>query len=83
MDNESIFAERLHLCRWKKHMTVAELAREAHTMLEAIRCFEHGQRQPKLNTLARLAQALDVSIDYLAGLTDDVNGGSHGNQSER
>lgn len=73
MDQESIFAERLHMCRWKSKMTITELAQEAHTTASAIRDYEHGQRQPKLATLVLLAKALGVSIDYLAGLTDDAS----------
>lgn len=40
----------------------------AHTVISQ---FETGARSPGLHSLLRLATALDVSLDYLTGRTDN------------
>ena len=40
----------------------------AHTVISQ---FETGARAPGIHSLLRLATALDVSLDYLTGRTDD------------
>ena len=35
--------------------------------------YENGETEPDGDTVARISQALEVSADYLLGLTDDPN----------
>ena len=56
-----------------RKLTQAELGERAGLPTSAISHFERteGGRKPSFENLRRLAKALDVSIDYLVGRTDD------------
>lgn len=62
-----IFSKRLKIIREEKKVTQAELAKKADLQTAAISHFETGQRKPSFENLKRLADALNVSIDYLLG----------------
>ena len=59
------FAERLKLLRKEKKLSQTKLARSVGIHYNHLGRYEHGKSNPSFNTLARLAQALDVSVDYL------------------
>lgn len=62
------FAKRLKNIREdEKKLSQAELAEKAGLQTAAISHFETGQRKPSFENLKRLANALNVSIDYLVG----------------
>jgi transcriptional regulator with XRE-family HTH domain len=42
--------------------------------VSAVSHFETGGRKPSFDNLRRLAQALDVTTDYLIGRVDEVGG---------
>lgn len=48
--------------------TVFELARAAHVSEEAMRKYRSGDRLPTAPVLLRLAEALNVPVDWLLGL---------------
>jgi len=48
-------------------ITQAELARRSHLTPSAISQIENGSRFPTLPTLYKIADALNVSLDYLIG----------------
>ncbi len=48
-------------------LTQADLARRAGMQAASISHFEPGQRLPSLDSLVRLADALEVSVDMLLG----------------
>lgn len=62
------------ICRYRKNkgLTQAQLAKKANMSLMSIRRYESDVRQPKLTTLQKLADALDVSIGKLAGIEQDT-----------
>jgi transcriptional regulator with XRE-family HTH domain len=62
-----VFAKRLSSIRRLRGLTQARLGREAHLKQTAISLFETARRAPSLHNLVRLADALDVSSDYLIG----------------
>lgn len=67
----SIFSERLRAAREKQGWTIQELADYAHVSYAAIYRTEQGvHAAPRVDIAARLALALGVSLDYLAGLQD-------------
>lgn len=67
-----IFRERLKIARDKlRKWSQAELAAKAGMPSTSIAHFEAGARKPSFDTLRKLANALDVTTDYLLGRTDD------------
>ena len=67
------FPERLREIRLEKGLDQADLAEKISVTRGAIGQFEQGLNLPSADTLSRLAQALDVSLDWLAGLSDRQN----------
>lgn len=69
--NNQTFGNRLRTARKAKCMTQSELADKCHCMDVQIRKYESGQNDPSLSKLIQLARALDVSLDWICGLTDN------------
>lgn len=65
------FAERLKELRVSKNLTMEQLGKDIGSTRATISNFENEQRKPSLDMLIKLANYFDVSIDYLAGRTDD------------
>lgn len=74
MTSQEIFARRLENTRKMRNLQQAELAKKAGLQPSAISHFETGTRKPSFDNLRRLAQALDVTVDYLMGRTDEPGG---------
>ena len=53
---------RIKEVRTKKHISQAELASMLDTSQSALAAYENGRKTPKLETLSRIAAALDVSV---------------------
>ena len=51
-------------------MTTVELARRVGVSPEMITQYCTTKKLPRLDTFARLCRALDVSADYMLGLSD-------------
>ncbi len=66
------FGKRLKIARTARHLSQQELADLMGKSLNTASLYERGLRQPSLETLSLLADALDVSVDYLLGRTDDM-----------
>src|SRR5262249_5961645 len=67
-----VFPERLRAAREKRGLSQGDLATRAGLQASAISHFETGTRKPSFDNLRRLADALDVTTDYLLGrVTDD------------
>lgn len=67
-----LFAERLRICREQRGFTQADLATASRLQPSAISHFEAQTRRPSFENLRRLANALEVSTDYLLGRTDKI-----------
>ena len=66
------FTARLRSARVKRNLSQDELARRASLQASAISHFETGSRKPSFDNLRRLADALDVTTDYLLGRVDEM-----------
>ena len=67
-----IFQERLRTAREKlREWSQSQLADRAGMPPSSIAHFETGSRKPSFDTLRRLANALEVTTDYLLGRVDD------------
>lgn len=66
-----IFKDRLKAARELRKMKQSEVAERAKLPPSSIAHFEAGARKPSFDTLRRLANALEVTTDYLLGRVDD------------
>lgn len=62
--------DRLRAAREKLGLTQHELAKACGLSINQINRYETGTTEPSASALAAVANKLDVSIDYLLGLTD-------------
>jgi transcriptional regulator with XRE-family HTH domain len=69
-----VFPERLRSAREKRGLNQGDLAKRAGLQASAISHFETGTRKPSFDNLRRLADALDVTTDYLLGRVRDLDG---------
>jgi transcriptional regulator with XRE-family HTH domain len=65
--SSKIFGRNLKKTREIRGLTQAELGHRAGMAGAAVSHFETGQRAPSLDSLVKLADALDVSTDQLLG----------------
>ncbi len=66
-------AERIKSCRKLKGLTQVKLAEILYISPMTIRRWEWGERTPNAELIPKLAEVLDVSVDYLTGLNDEKN----------
>ena len=69
------FPELLRQCRKQKHMSQAELASLLGVTQQAVGKWESGKSSPDPATVAKLAEILDTTADYLLGLFDPASEG--------
>lgn len=63
--------QRLQDCREDKDLKQIEVAKILNTTQKQYSRWETGQYQIPLEVIIKLAKYYDVSLDYLAGLTND------------
>jgi len=71
-DVSDTFANRLLWSRLRRDYTQVDLAKQAEIDQAQISNYEAGRREPNIENLRRIAQALDITADYLLGLTDET-----------
>ena len=65
-----MFNKRLRKMRMKRNLTQQNMADAINVALRSYQCYETGTRTPSYDLLVRVADPLDVSIDYLLGRDD-------------
>ena len=70
----NIFPARLRAARELRELNQEQLAHRASLKASAISHFETGNRKPSFDNLKKLANALNVTTDYLVGRVDDPAG---------
>jgi len=63
--------ERLRLLREEKGLTQDNIALHLNTGRNTISRYENGEREPDYDTVKKLADYFDTTVDYLLGRTDD------------
>jgi transcriptional regulator with XRE-family HTH domain len=66
-----IFRERLKKAREIRELSQNDLADKAGMPASSIAHFEGGSRKPSFDSLRRIANALEVTTDYLLGRVED------------
>lgn len=62
-------ADNMMLLRKKKELSQAELGKMIGTSGDVIGRYERGDISPSIDAVAKIADALEVSVDYLIGKT--------------
>lgn len=62
-----VFASKLREVRIRRALTQQSVAEAINVSLRAYQFYEQGTREPSLDALIRLADFLNVSVDYLLG----------------
>jgi len=65
-----LFGERLLSTRKKKKISQDELAKQIGVHAPVIGRYERDEVKPSIETAFKIAEALEVSLDYLTGLSD-------------
>ena len=71
MTRKEIMAQRIRKCRTDRGLTQREAAIYCDITERAFQNYELMNREPTVEILVRIAEVFQVSLDYLAGLTDD------------
>lgn len=70
---ENTFAGRLKGLRKKKGLSQAELAQLMGVHFAQVSRYERGETKPNSEAIAKLANALDTTVDFLvSGTSDDI-----------
>lgn len=65
-----VFSQRIKELRIERNLGQVALADKIGVSKGIISMWETGQREPSMSSLIALAQFFNVTIDYIAGLTD-------------
>ena len=69
--NSDVFQQRLKSTRLSKGYTLEQLGKIVGLSRGSLSALETGKRSVSLDTIILIAKALETSIDYLIGLSDD------------
>lgn len=70
IDTTDSLGNKLRSLRKERKYTLEKMAHDFGTSSVSISRYESGLREPKKDTIIKLAKYFGVSIDYLYGLTD-------------
>lgn len=70
-EKTKIFSQRLRKARELRKMSQADISERTGLQPSAISHFETGRRMPSFDNLKRLADALNVTTDYLLGRAEE------------
>ena len=65
------FSERLKELRKQAHLTQVELASKLGIVQSSYADWERGKKKPTQENLVKIAQILNVSVDYLVGNSEE------------
>ena len=68
-----MFTKRLNQVRKERRYTAQQMADKLSVTLGTYRHYENGHSSPNLNTLIKIADILDVSLDYLLGRDEFIS----------
>ena len=65
------FAERLKTLRKQVKLTQTQIAEKLNISQQAYASWEHGAKKPTQENLVKIAQILNVTVDYLVGNSEE------------
>ena len=65
------FAERLKILRKQEKLTQVQIAEKLEISQQAYAAWERGVKKPTQENLVKIAQVLNVSVDYLVGNSEE------------
>lgn len=68
-----MFGKKLNSLRKELHLRQEDMAKHLGIARTTYAMYEQGNREPDYNTLQKLADFFNVSVDYLLGRTDKKN----------
>jgi len=68
----SIFSDRLKIARKAKNITQKAMAERLGIQETSYQLYEYGKREPNHANTVKIADILDVSLDYLLGRSDSL-----------
>lgn len=71
---------RIRQLRSENHISQKTLAKELYVSQQTVAKWEAGASTPNPETLSKIADYFDVSVDYLLGKTDIKKAPAHGEQ---
>lgn len=66
-----LFSERLKEIRQNRKLTKKELSEKLSVEYKVISMLESDEHEPSLSMLVNIAEALDISVLYLLGITEE------------
>lgn len=70
---KATLGERLKLLREEKDLSQEEMGHSFNLKQSSFSCYENNTKQPSIDTLIKLADFFNVSIDYLVGRSDSYD----------
>lgn len=70
----AVFQQRLRAVRQQLNLSQHELSRLCGLNINQISRYELKMTEPSATVLVKIARVLNISIDYLTGLTDEPHG---------
>lgn len=67
-----MFGKRLNETRKQKGFTALFMAEQLNMQIRSYRRYESGHCEPSLESLKKIADILDTSVDYLLGRDDFI-----------
>jgi transcriptional regulator with XRE-family HTH domain len=71
MNIKTVFNQRLKKIRNDKGLTRQQIFESTGVSTDTLKSWEYGNTKPTVENLKVLAQFYKVSLDYIAGLTDN------------
>jgi len=71
MDLKKIFGERLAEEMKYSKLSYTQLAQKLNLTKSMVSMYKHGKALPSLEVFKQICDILDVSADYMLGLTDE------------
>lgn len=66
------FGDKLKAMRKAKKLTQTQLAKKLDMSVSVISAYEQNSKYPSITVLIQLCEILDVSSDYLLGISDNI-----------
>ena len=73
MSNELSIGSKIVILRKDKNWSQVELAKEISASREIINRYERNESQPSIEMIIKMANAFGVTIDYLAGQSENAS----------